>query len=173
MKARLTNGLGFGTVQPVGKTGAFLPFSLPAHVPDRRERREFPRAYLRHDFAIRALEKPGLLKPQLYVYVCLRCKYCFLVNERSGSIAAFDRNARPLTEPENSRRVATFAEGRCPAFHALIQGPRRTTAEMPRRSRLLRLVTGALARLFGVTGGSVHNQWIGTPVAIMPQDLLS
>ena len=71
---------------------------------------------MRHNFAIKALEKTGLFKPRPYIYICVRCRYSFIVNERRGSILAVDRDGMPLPEPENTSRVGTFAEGPCPAF---------------------------------------------------------
>src|ERR1700719_2859812 len=71
---------------------------------------------MKHNFAIRALKKPGFFARRPYVYLCGRCQQIFLVNERRGSIVAIDRNRNPLPEPENSRQVKTFAEGPCPSF---------------------------------------------------------
>jgi hypothetical protein len=57
---------------------------------------------LRHNYAIRALEKPGLFQPRPYVYICVRCRYSFIVNESRGSILSVDRNGTPLPESENT-----------------------------------------------------------------------
>jgi hypothetical protein len=71
---------------------------------------------MKHNFAIRALKKPGFFARRPYIYLCVRCQQVFLVNERRGSVVAIDRNRNPLPEPERSRQVATFAEGPCPSF---------------------------------------------------------
>ncbi len=74
---------------------------------------------MRHNFYIELLRKPsGLFKPQPYLYSCIRCKWAFLVNVRRGSLTAVDVDGVPLSQPENSKRVGTFAEGPCPAFPA-------------------------------------------------------
>jgi hypothetical protein len=83
--------------------------------------REYPRNVpsseeMKHNFAIRALKKPGLFARRPYIYLCVRCRQIFLVNEHRGSIVAIDRDRNPLPEPEHSRRVETFAEGPCLAF---------------------------------------------------------
>lgn len=84
----------------------------------RREHSEKPFSpeEMKHNFAIRALERPGFFARRPYIYLCVRCQQIFLVNELRGSIVAIDRNRNPLPEPENSRQVQTFAEGPCPSF---------------------------------------------------------
>src|SRR5260370_42469193 len=54
---------------------------------------------MKHDFAIRALKKPGFFARRPYIYLCVRCQQIFLVNEHRGSIVAIDRNRNPLPEP--------------------------------------------------------------------------
>jgi len=71
---------------------------------------------MRHHFAIETLEKPGALRPQPYLYTCVRCKWIFRVNDSRGSITALDGLGRRLPEPENSKRIVTFRPGQCPAF---------------------------------------------------------
>jgi len=72
-----------------------------------------------HSFAIEALPKEGTLTRRPYLYMCIRCKWMFRVNDRLGSIVALDKSGRPLSEPENSRRIATFERGPCPALRHL------------------------------------------------------
>src|SRR5260370_34114623 len=79
---------------------------------------------MKHNFAIRALKKPGFFARRPYIYLCVRCQQVFLVNERRGSVVAIDRNRNPLPEPENSRQVKTFAEGPCPSFRFASKFPR-------------------------------------------------
>jgi len=74
---------------------------------------------MRHNFAIKALEKPGLFKPRPYLYYCIRCKWTFRVNDRRGSVVAVDNAGQPLPAGENAKRVATFAEGPCPTLRQL------------------------------------------------------
>ena len=74
---------------------------------------------LRHSFAIKLLTKSGLFHPQPYLYVCVRCRFTFVVNQSRGSVVAVNRDGKPLSEPENSTRIATFAEGPCPALEPL------------------------------------------------------
>jgi hypothetical protein len=97
---------------------------------------------LSHDYAIKALEKSGLFNPRPYLYICVRCRYSFIVNESRGSIVAVDRGGKPLPERENSRRIKTFAEGPCPAFRFLKRRARPTMV-MTQPSKFVR----ALARV--------------------------
>lgn len=137
--------------------------------------RGFSTADLRHSFAIKALEKRGIFKPRPYVYICLRCRYTFLVNERRGSIVALDRKAQPIPEPENSRRLATFAQGPCPAFKAATRHARRDTVELLKPKKLS--PSGILA-LFARIGAKMRYPYfvendVYPPAGIVPQDLLS
>ena len=83
----------------------------------------------RHSFAIEALPKSAGFKSRPYLYMCVRCKWTFRVNDRPGSIVSIDQTGGPLAEPENFRRVATFALGPCPALRNLAG---RRTVQMPR-----------------------------------------
>ncbi len=74
---------------------------------------------MRHNFAIKALEKPGFFKPRPYLYHCIRCKWTFRVNDRRGSVSAVDKSEHPLPSGENAKRIATFAEGPCPGFSGI------------------------------------------------------
>jgi hypothetical protein len=69
-----------------------------------------------HHFAIESLDRPGPLRPQPYLYTCVRCKWIFRINDSRGSVIALDGLGRRLGEPENARRVATFHRGPCPSF---------------------------------------------------------
>jgi hypothetical protein len=97
------------------------------------------------------------------------------VNERRGSIVALDRKAQPISEPENSRRLATFAQGPCPAFKAATQHTRRETVELPKSKKLS--PSGILA-LIARIGAKMRYPYsvelnIHPPAGILPQDLLS
>ena len=69
----------------------------------------------RHEFAIEHLGQAGWLKPHRYRYYCIRCRWLFLVENRRGDALAVDELDRPLSQAENTARVATFAIGPCPA----------------------------------------------------------
>jgi hypothetical protein len=73
----------------------------------------------RHHFAIEALDKSGPFRRQPYLYMCVRCKWMFRINDTRGSVIALDGLGRPLQEPENAKRVVTFHRGPCPAFPVL------------------------------------------------------
>ncbi len=75
---------------------------------------------MRHTFAIRAFEKPGLFKPRPYLYYCIRCKWTFRVNDRRGSVIAVDKAEQPVPAAENAKRIATFAEGPCPGSSQML-----------------------------------------------------
>jgi hypothetical protein len=116
-----------GTSAPLAKIGMQVP--LPVSPNSYRElfrsdtslTREYSskapwREEMKHNFAIQALKKPSFFARRPYIYLCVRCRQIFLVNEHRGSIVAIDCDRNPIPEPENSRRVETFAEGPCLAF---------------------------------------------------------
>jgi len=73
----------------------------------------------RHSFAIEALPKGEKFRSRPYLYMCVRCKWTFRVNDRPGSIVSIDESGQPLAGPENSRRAETFSAGPCPASISL------------------------------------------------------
>jgi hypothetical protein len=77
---------------------------------------------LRHNFAIWVMgRRPGWLKPQRYMYRCLRCKWAFVINdERRGSIRVAADRAGELTREEELRRIATFTDGPCPGYQGVL-----------------------------------------------------
>jgi hypothetical protein len=81
-----------------------------------RRKMAFTDEEMRHHFAIEALDKPRSFRPQPYLYTCIRCGWIFRINDSRGSIIALDGLGRRLPDPENSKRIATFHGGRCPAF---------------------------------------------------------
>ena len=130
---------------------------------------------LRHNFAIESLPKDPKSRSRPYLYMCVRCKWTFRVNDRPGSIVTIDQNGSPLSEPENSRRAATFAVGPCPALKVLAG---RQTAYIPRPGRLARIRSRAARGLL-----AMWRRWSGdnkrdarvdpqATTAIMAQDLL-
>jgi hypothetical protein len=91
----------------------------PDHIANESTTRAIAAGKLKHNFAIKLLKKTGLFQPQPYLYFCVRCRFTFLVNQTRGSIVAVNPDGKPLSEPENSARIATFAEGPCPALEPL------------------------------------------------------
>jgi hypothetical protein len=77
----------------------------------------FSAAQMRHNFAIWALERSGTSCGRLHLYYCLRCKWAFRVDDRSGSVPPLDLNGNPIQELEAAERLATFGVGPCPAFY--------------------------------------------------------
>ena len=69
----------------------------------------------KHDFTVEQIES-SFGGPREFLSRCARCKWTFHVNPDRGSIVACDSSGAPLTEPEASQRVDTFAEGPCPAI---------------------------------------------------------
>jgi hypothetical protein len=176
----------FATPMPIAKVGFPLPtpFISNANVFDSSNRdtaqnvqssvRRFSVEDLRHNFAIKALQKPGLFKPRPYLYICVRCRYTFLVNRRRGSIEALDRERRLIPEPENSARLATFAEGPCTAFKTASRRMQRQTVELPKRRRVS---PSGLLRLVALIGARARYPYfaeshVDAPAGIVPQDML-
>jgi hypothetical protein len=112
-----------------------------------RRKMAFAAEEMRHQFAIESLEKPGALRPQPYLYTCVRCKWIFRLNDSRGSIIALDGLGRHLPEPENAKRIVTFHRGPCPAFRVFedfapeIQRERRPHSYLPRLMDALRSLT--------------------------------
>jgi len=132
-------------------------------------------ADLRHAFLVKTLKKRGFFRPRPRIYLCLRCKYAFLVNERHGLIVALDRKAQPIPDPENSNRLATFAHGPCPARKSTTQSKLRETVAL-RKPKLSTALPGILA-LFAWIGAKTRYPYflesnLHPPDGIVPQDLL-
>ena len=172
---------------PVAKVGFSLPALSFSHdyrkpnfdVAARNVENSVPRgsaADLRHTFLVKTLKKRGIFKPRPNAYLCLRCRYAFLVNERHGLIVAVDRKAQPIPDPENSRRLATFAQGPCPALKSVTQRKRRETVEVPKPK--LRLSPSGILSLIARIGAKMRYPYfvesnLHPPDGITPQDLLS
>ena len=88
----------------------------------------------RHEYVIKSLGRlPGLLKPHRYVYLCLRCKWTFVVNDgRRGVISAVDHDLAPLPELEAAERLASFTAGPCPSLDILHHAPLAVHRPSPR-----------------------------------------
>ncbi len=115
-----------------------------------RRKTAFAAEEIRHQFAIESLEKPGALRPQPYLYTCVRCKWIFRINDSRGSIKALDGLGRHLPEPENAKRIVTFHRGPCPAFRVFEEFAPEIQRESRLHSYLLRLVDA----LYSLTKGS-------------------
>jgi hypothetical protein len=130
-----------------------IPFSATQEGTARTRRKmAFVAEEMRHHFAIETLDRPGPLRPQPYLYTCVRCKWIFRVNDSRGSIIALDGLGRRLPEPENSKRIVTFRRGQCPAFSVFeylapeIQGERRFLGYLSRFVDALRSLTNGRGR---------------------------
>src|SRR5579862_5997472 len=71
---------------------------------------------MKHRFALQPLNDSAFGSPREFVCHCVRCKWTFRVSPDRGSIVAFNNVGEPLEGPEAEKRIATFAEGPCPAF---------------------------------------------------------
>jgi len=178
----------FRIIGPVQKFGIQMP--LPVSSAGYRElyrlyrsasgdysEKPFSPVELKHNFAIRSLNKPGFFARRRYIYLCVRCKQIFLVNGRRGSIVAIDRNRNPLPEPENSRQVKTFAEGPCPSFRfaAKLPGQRQpaTTVKLSMlKFSLLRFLASFCPEFKGPQNIETASKRAQAMPAITPQEFL-
>src|SRR5580704_3647252 len=94
-----------------------------------------------HNFAIWALEKPGSARRLLHLYYCVRCKWTFQVDDRSGAVTPLDQDGSPLQEIEAGKRLATFGVGHCPAFSRLTEHARLTRVVTRPEALRVRLTT--------------------------------
>jgi len=108
--------------------------NLPANTPHN----------LRHDFVIKSMGRlPGFFKPHRYLYVCMRCKWSFMVNDgRRGVVTALDRDRNPLNATEACERLETFELGPCPGL-----------AVFSRTPMFSRTTQSVQLRELGLTGG--------------------
>ena len=172
-------------VEPVAKSGAPLPMmvspwgqrDLRATFDSARRahaHNAFAAGELKHNFAIRALEKKGLFTPRAYIYICVRCKQMFVVNQRRGSIAAVDRNQATLPEPEYSKQLRGFAAGPCPSFMKASKAVRRhqTTVNLGSARVPQGIFSRLVSRALGYRSGAEDDKTIAPATAITPQDLL-
>jgi hypothetical protein len=175
-------------IAPVPKFGIQMPLAV-SPTGNRELNRLYPSARrnysakplspeeMKHNFAIRALKKPGLLARRPYIYLCVRCQQTYLINEPRGSVVAIDRNRNPLPEPENSRQVKTFAEGPCPSFRFASKFPRQrqpaTTLESSTlKLGLLRIVACFCPELSGPHNIETAGKRAQAMPAITPQEFL-
>lgn len=131
----------------------------------------------KHNFAIRRLKKPGFFARRPYIYLCVRCRQIFLVNEHRGSIVAIDRNRNPMPEPANSRQVETFAEGPCSSFRFASKLPRCALPATTVRSgtfklSLLRILASLCPEFRGHQNIAIASRRAQAMLAITPQEFL-
>lgn len=105
----------FGVDQPSGSQLRFDRTAKEKRFRGSRSTGALAQRLARHEFAIEHLGRAGWLKPRRYRYFCVRCHWLFLIDNRLGDATAVDGSGRPLREPEQSARVASFALGPCPA----------------------------------------------------------
>ena len=191
MKATMTRRRDFSSIRiiaPVPKFGIQMPLAVSPngyrelyrlYPSARREYSEKPFSpeEMKHNFAIRALERPSLFARRPYLYLCVRCRQIFLVNEHRGSIVAIDRNRNPLPEPENSRQVETFSEGPCPSFKFASKFPRSrhpaTTVKSSKlKLRLLRILASLCPEFRGHQKIETASKRAQAMLAITPQEFL-
>jgi hypothetical protein len=93
-------------------------------------------AATRHNFAIWSLKKSEGSRRRLHLYHCVRCKWSFRVDDRSGAVMPLDQNGNPIQGYEAAERLATFGVGPCPSFSRVIGGARAT--QVVKRSEAFR-----------------------------------
>jgi hypothetical protein len=174
-------------IAPVSKFGIQIPLAVSAtgyrelnrlypSVRRHNSEKPFSPEEMKHNFAIRALRKPGLFARRPYIYLCVRCQQIFLLNQRRGSVVAIDRNQNPLPEPENSRQVATF-EGPCPSFRfaskfQLPRQPARTVKINVLKLSLLRILASLSPEFKGHKNIETASKRAQAIPAINPQEIL-
>ena len=175
-------------IEPVANIGVQMPLVVspngylefcrtPNLVTPQYSGSAFSPEEMKHNFAARALKKPGFFARRPYIYLCVRCRQIFLVNEHRGSIVAIDHNQNPLPEPENSRQIGTFAEGPCPSFKVALTSPRPRQPETTVRSsvvklRLLRALASLCPGFRGHQDIETASKRAQAMLAITPQELL-
>jgi hypothetical protein len=89
--------------------------SASVDLPRRPERRRLSLEEMKHNFSVQPVDIP-FGRPRELLCSCVRCKWTFQVSPDTGSIIAFNNVGQPLEGAEATKRIATFAEGPCPAF---------------------------------------------------------
>jgi len=85
--------------------------------PDQEDREHhLSRDEMKHSFALQPLSDAAFGSAREFLCHCVRCKWTFQVSPDRGTIVAFNNVGEPLDGAEATRRIATFAEGPCPAF---------------------------------------------------------
>ena len=89
---------------------------------------------MKHNFAVQPARESAFGSPRELLCSCVRCKWTFQVSPDTGSIVAFNNVGQPIEGHEADKRIATFAEGPCPAFAALPEYEE--LGERPRRGAI-------------------------------------
>jgi len=84
--------------------------------PGRRPRRRLSEQEMKHNFSVEPVDNIPFGSPRELLCSCVRCKWTFQVSPDTGSIIAFNNVGQPLEGAEARKRIATFAQGPCPAF---------------------------------------------------------
>ncbi len=71
---------------------------------------------MKHRFALQPINESAFGSAREVLCHCIRCKWTFQVSPDRGSIIAFNNVGEPLEGVEATKRIATFANGPCPAF---------------------------------------------------------
>lgn len=117
----------------------------------------FTPAETRHNFAIWTSKEDAVSGHEQHLYYCVRCKEAFSVGRRSGSITPLDPQGNAVQGTEAAKRLATFSQGPCPAFSALIASQRLTLKVIP-----IRTARGRVTKLILMgrrTWKAVVGQW--------------
>jgi len=70
---------------------------------------------LRHKYAITHLgQADGWIRPHRYRYLCVRCRWTFLIDNRRGDPIAIGPDDLPIIGEEGRLRMASFSSGPCP-----------------------------------------------------------
>jgi hypothetical protein len=117
---------------------------------------------MRHDFAIWPLKEAIDFSRQRHLYYCIRCKETFSVDHRSGSVTPLDARGDPILGTKAAKRLATFAQGPCPAFNGLIANPeclRKVVPIQTLRGRFTKLILACRRTWKAVTDKSAMQTW--------------
>jgi hypothetical protein len=75
--------------------------------------RHLPDSGMRHMFALQPLEESAFGE---FLCHCVRCKWTFQIAPERVSVVAINNVGEPIEGAEARKRIATLAEGPCPAF---------------------------------------------------------
>jgi hypothetical protein len=117
----------------------------------------FSAAEMRHNFAIWALERDAALGRRLHVYYCVRCRWAFSVDDRSGSVNPVGVDGNPIKGPAAATRLATFAQGPCPAF-SVLDGSSRLTQKITSVSTSPRWLAVVIRKVGRVWESLIHRR---------------
>lgn len=102
---------------------------------------------MRHMFALQPLDESAFDSASEFLCHCVRCKWTFQVSRSRASVVAINNVGEPIEGAEALKRIATLAEGPCPAF-ADLPGYQETIAAI--RHHSIRDNLYALLHLIGL-----------------------